>query len=115
MNNILKEKLYNYCYQIKTGKPVANIPVQNRYVQEAEEMIIDNGLIFFPKFLYEGWTTIWVFKKPFMKEIIERILELFPPEQPQTAFDHWVLGKLFGYSDEAIEKYINLKCEKITV
>jgi hypothetical protein len=50
--------------------------------------------------LAEGWKTFWVFKRPYMKEVIRRA-----PEAPQTIVDHWYLGKLFGYGDDEIERY----------
>jgi len=101
MNNILKEKIYNYCYQIKTGKPVANIAVQNRYVDEAKQIINENKLRYFIEFLSVNWASLWIYKKDFMLEVIKAL-----PDNPKTIYDHWVLGKAFGYSNEAIEDFL---------
>ncbi len=101
MNNTLKEKIHNYCYQIKTGKPVANIAVQNRYIVEAKQIINENKLRYFIEFLYVNWSSLWIYKKEFMIEIIKAL-----PDNPKTIFDQWVLGKAFGYTDEAIEDFL---------
>lgn len=47
--------------------------------------------------------TIWIYKEKYMLEIIKNL-----PEQPKTVFDHWILGKAFGYSDESIKKFIGI-------
>ena len=28
------------------------------------------------------------------------------PDQPNTPYDHWILGKMFGYPDEEIRDFI---------
>jgi len=52
-------------------------------------------------FLSNGWFRLWIFKKDIMLEIIKVL-----PDKPNSIFDHWVLGKVFGYSDEAIEEFL---------
>ena len=101
MNNILKEKIYNYCYQIKTGKPVASVVIQDRYINEAKQIINKNGLKYFIEFLSDDWFTLWIFKRDIMLEIIKAL-----PDKPISIFDHWILVKAFGYSDEAIEEFL---------
>jgi hypothetical protein len=87
---------------VKRGKPSAILPVQNRYVKQAKEKILKNyGLQVYEQQLSEGWTVLWIYKKDYMLEVIKML-----PEKPKTIFDHWVLGKVFGYSDEAIEEFI---------
>lgn len=101
MNNILKEKIHNYCYQVRTSKPVANIAIQNRYIDEAKRIINENKLRYFIEFLSVNWSSLWIYKKDFMLEIIKAL-----PDNPNCVYDHWVLGKAFGYSDEAIEEFL---------
>ena len=36
-----------------------------------------------------------------MLEIIKAL-----PHNPKTVYDHWVLGKAFGYSDESIGEFL---------
>ena len=103
MDNILKEKIYNLCYQVKTGKPAANLPIQKRYSNQATQIIVKEcRLKYRIEPLSEGWSNFWIFKKDYMLEVIKRL-----PQKPKTTFDHWVLGKAFGYSDEAIEEFLS--------
>ncbi len=102
MNEFTQGQIDIYCQSVFAGcKPCALLPLQDRYVEEARQIINDNSLFFYSEFLYEGWQTVWIYKESFMLEIIKAL-----PDDPQTAFDHWVLGKAFGYSDEAIEEFL---------
>ena len=42
-----------------------------------------------------------------MLEIIKSL-----PENPTTNYEHWILGKAFGYSDGAIKEFLELRGEK---
>lgn len=107
MNDDLKSRINNYCYLVKRGKPSAMLPVQNRYINEAMEIVEGyKGLYYINKYLSDGWREFWIYRKPFMSEVINNL-----PGKPKTIYDHWLLGKAFGYSDEAIEEYI--KREKL--
>lgn len=103
MNNILKEKIYNLCYQVKTGKPAASMPIQKRYSNQAKQITLKEcRLKCHIEPLSEGWINFWIFKKDYMLEVIKGL-----PSKPKTTFDHWVLGKAFGYSDEAIDEFLS--------
>jgi len=103
MNVELKTQINNYCYLVQRGKPSAMLQVQNRYVNEAMEIVEGyKGLYYINKYLSDGWREFWIYRKPFMLEVIKSL-----PEKPKTIYDHWLIGKAFGYSDEAIEEYIN--------
>jgi hypothetical protein len=102
MNNQLTEKIHNYCDYVITGKPAANLPIQNRYINEAKWIIsMEYNLKTFIEPLAENWSILWIFRKDFMLEIIKAL-----PDKPNSVFDHWVLGKAFGYTDEAIEEFL---------
>ncbi len=101
MNNILKEKINNYCYQVETGKPIANLPIQKRYIIQALKIIKEYGLKSYEENSAAGWSILWIFKRGYLLEVINNL-----PEKPKTVYDHWVLGKAFGYSDEAIEEFL---------
>lgn len=90
-----------YCYLVERGKPAAMLPVQTRYVDEATRIIKNNGLNSYVTHLTEEWSTVWVYKYPYLLDVIK-----MTPQAPKTTFDHWVLGKLFGYSEEAIQDFI---------
>jgi len=108
MNEFTKGQIDKYCESVIAGcKPVAMFPIQDRYIEESIKIINENyngSLLSHTEFLYKDWTTVWIYKKPFMIEIIKSL-----SEKPKTIFDHWVLGKAFGYSDEAIEEFIKIK------
>lgn len=94
-------QLEAYCMMVERGKPAANLPIQSRYAEEAISIIKRHGLKYIKNPLSDGWEEIWVYKYPHIGDII-RVL----PQVPKTAFDHWVNGKLFGYSEEAIHEFL---------
>lgn len=104
MNEFLKGQIYTYCELVDRGKPAAIISVQDRYLIEAIEIIKSNKLNFLVEELSEGWKTLWIYKDKYIQEIIKKM-----PEKPKTIYDHWVLGKIFGYSDEAIKSFLETK------
>lgn len=101
MNERLKGKLDAYCEMVITGKPCAMLPIQERYVMLALEIIQNHKLQGYTEPLSNNWVTIWIYKKKFMIDIIRKL-----PNKPKTIYENWVIGKVFGYSDEAIERYI---------
>lgn len=114
-DNIIS-KIESYCYFIGTGKLVAMEPIRKEDIKEAKKFIKKNGMNYFIKnisrkdweaFGYskeidENCVQIWIYEKPVMLNIIKRM-----PKRPKTIYDHWVLGKIFSFSDEKIEEYIN--------
>lgn len=99
-------KVETYCYMVKRGKSAAMIPIKNSQLNGLKNIIETRfELKTYVEDLVDGeWTTLWIYKKDYILDIIKSL-----PEQPKTVFDHWVLGKLFGYSDEAIEEFIRAK------
>lgn len=101
-NDWLKSQVEAYCYMVSRGKPAAVLAIQNRYSTEINSIVKSfQGLKTFEQFLSEGWISLWIYKKDYILEVIKSL-----PEEPKTIYDHWVLGKVFGYSDEAIEEFI---------
>lgn len=90
------------CYMAQRGKPAAVMAIKTKYLVDAVKRIDSLfGLYTYEKFLENDWVELWIYKKDFMLDIIKSL-----PEKPNTIYDHWILGKVFGYSDEAIEEYI---------
>lgn len=54
--------------------------------------------------LSKGWVTFWGYKYPHILEVIKNM-----PQAPKTVYDHWVLGKLFGYDEVAIQEFVQTK------
>lgn len=91
-----------YCYMVQRGKPAALLAVgQNcaehvrEYVKEAYDLqiFIDN--------LSDGWVQVWIYQHSHIREVIQAL-----PRVPQTAVDHWMLGKLLGYDEPAIAAFL---------
>jgi hypothetical protein len=102
MNNIILEQINFYCDMVNKGKPSACQAIQERYISKATEIIEENKLKVYIEELYPDWKTIWIYKDDYMLEIIKEL-----PKEPKTIFDHWILGKAFGYSDEAIRDFVD--------
>ncbi|UYZ36778.1 hypothetical protein OD350_03655 [Clostridium beijerinckii] len=104
MSNIILEKIDFYCDMVLKGKPCACEAIQDRYVSEVINKINNLKLKSYIEELSTGWKTIWIYKDEYIIEIIKEL-----PEEPKTIFEHWILGKVFGYSDEAIRNFIQTK------
>lgn len=103
VNPIVKGQILNYCETVSLGiKTIAMLPVQERYTQEIVEYIHQGQkLFFYVEPLAEKWVNIYIFKYSFLIDVIKVL-----PEKPRTIYEHWVLGKAFGYSDDSIAKFI---------
>lgn len=104
MKEILAQ-IETYCYLVQRGKPCALIPLQERYLN----MVLEHIKTLFKLNVYatklsDGWASVWIFKDDYMLDVIKSL-----PEQPKTIYEHWVLGKAFGYSDEAIRDFLGTK------
>lgn len=101
-----KEELRIYCDLVKKGKPAACIPLQVRHIDEARAIVNQEGVLqVHVEGLSEGWVTFWVYRYPHILEAIKNT-----PQAPKTAYDHWILGKLFGYEEAAIQEFIQTRC-----
>ena len=99
-----KGEIRTYCYMVQTGKPAALIPFQERHVDAAVVFVtVELGLSTYIEKLAEGWVSFWIYKYPHILEVIKST-----PQAPKTAFDHWVLGKLFGYEEAAIQEFLSV-------
>lgn len=90
-----------YCYMVKRGKPAAMVAVQERYRTEVIRIVADMGLQTYIEPLDDGWFTLWIYRYPHIFEVIKCL-----PQTPKTITDHWILGKLFGYDEEAIQEFL---------
>ncbi len=91
-------KIQVYCYMVQRGKPAAMLPIQEKLLGKAITLVVkDHSLNYHIGQLCKGWITFWIYKQPHILEVIKTV-----PDKPETIFDHWVLGKLFGYDEVAI-------------
>lgn len=94
-----------YCYEISKGtKPVAMIPVKTIYVEQLKEYVEKEKLYVSVEEVkgYPEWSTVYIFRDKYLKDVIKNA-----PDTPNSIYDHWVLGKLFGYSNADIKAYVS--------
>jgi hypothetical protein len=103
-----KGEIETYCYMVQRGKPAAMVPVQERYLEEVVALVkrLPSLKVYIER-LDKGWATLWIYKYPHILEVIKSV-----PQVPNTVFDHWALGKLFGYEEAAILEFIEIKHEQ---
>ncbi len=102
MNNSILKQADSYCKMIKRDKPCSCQAIQDRYVEELTLRIHEvYGLKTYIEDLAPMWKTLWTYKDDYMLSIIKSL-----PNEPKTPYDHWVLGKAFGYSNEAIRIFL---------
>lgn len=91
-----------YCYMVQRGKPAALMPIQERHLEAAEKTVTEVfGLKIYVEKLHPGWVSLWIYKYPHILEVIKTA-----PQDPRTVTDHWLLGKLFGYEEAAIQELL---------
>ena len=95
-------EIETYCYLIIRGKPTAVVSIQNRYASKAIKKIISYKLKAYFKKVNDDWGELWIYKDDYMFEVIKSL-----PDKPKTIYEHWILGKVFGYSEEAIKKFVS--------
>jgi hypothetical protein len=91
------------CYMVERDvKPASCIPIQLKHYDDTKELMKNYDVNYYIEELSEEWFTLWIYKYNHILDII-----IHSPNEPKTIYDHWILGKLFGYSDSSIEKFIN--------
>lgn len=104
MSEGIRAQIIGYCEAVETGsKPAALMSIQTRYEEEAVKLIKRFGLNAYTKKVIEdeNWRILWIYKEPYLLEIIK-----MASRYPTSIYEHWLLGKLFGYSEEAIKKFL---------
>lgn len=104
MSDEIKMQIEMYCQAVATGnKPVAMLSIQSRYSNEIKKMVEREGLKIHLVDVNRNnsWNTAFIYRHDYLLEVIKKA-----PERPNSIYEHWVLGKLFGYSDEAIKDFL---------
>jgi len=97
---IFKGEFHIYVQQVITGaKPIAVCSMTKKQIEYAKNYINKyyKGRIK----LYINNQDVWIYKHEYLLKVIKSL-----PEQPKTTFDHWILGKAFGYSDDSIGEFL---------
>lgn len=103
MNDYLMAQINENCFMVERGKPSSVIAIKNINCSQAIKLVNEHGLKHKLKDLDDNWKSLWIYKYEYMSEVINSL-----PDKPKTLFDHWILGKAFGYSGEAISDFIKM-------
>jgi hypothetical protein len=102
MNDYTFGQFIELCQSVFRGcKPCAMMPLKKRDLDEALFFCNDEGCYSKTNKIDGEWVEFWIFKRMEIEKIIELI-----PEEPKTPLDHYLLGALFGYSNDAICDFI---------
>lgn len=94
-----------YCEQVSTGAKLAGeICVPKRHVSMVKQTVKTWGCSVLCA-EHEERVTVWIYKYPFVKFLIEALF-FSKTEGKPTAAEIWAAGKVFGYSDFEIAKYL---------
>jgi hypothetical protein len=106
----MKEELIriieDHCYLISKGVRSAAL-VSFQQNKKTDINIIDevakrNNVKYYIKPYYkDGWKELWIYENDIVKYIIDEL-----PDIPRLPSEHYLLGKLFGYSDDKIFDFI---------
>ena len=95
-----------YCEQVNTGaKLCAQLIIKNEYLAIARDVIKKETC---KSLCFDGshdFKVVFIYKYNFAKFIIYELAKRSEKKKPD-AFEIWVTGKMFGYSDYEISKYL---------
>jgi hypothetical protein len=103
MNDFTKGQLTELCQAVYRGaKPCAMMPIKESDKQIAKITAMKENCKFrIEEEHIDGWIVIWIYVHDELMNVIDCL-----PEKPITAADHYLLGALFGYSNEMICKFL---------
>ena len=84
-------------------RPVALVMVRNNHIEESKNLIKTENLFMILNPRGENHTAIYIFKHHYVENIIN--FTLGKPHD-RKALMWWMEGKMFGYSDEEIARYV---------
>jgi hypothetical protein len=96
-----------YCEQINTGaKPCAQLMFQTQYLTLIKNTIKKEKCkaIYFDE--DQDFKVVFIYKYEFVKLIIDELLIKKSKKIIPNGFEVWAAGKLFGYSDFEISRYL---------
>jgi hypothetical protein len=105
MNEFREGQLHTYCGLVKAGKPLAVLTIKENEIEKCMDIICriyDLKLSIVES--AKPWKDLYIYQTELMGEVLKSL-----PEKPKSIFDHWVLGKAFGYSDQAIMNFLHSK------
>lgn len=99
-------KVEVYCEQVQAGAKLnASCLVNKRDIDIARRLIADAGLkAIIDEDHSEDFADVDIYKYEFVRALLDGLNER---GAPRSAFDNWVNGKLFGYSDYEIARWLH--------
>lgn len=89
-----------YCEMVKAGKPVASVQVPTTIVDAIQQLCENEGCLTYCADSVPGWHCLFIYQRPFLKEIIEHSLSMTDANAVQAFFR----GAMYGYEMTAIER-----------
>ena len=91
-----------YADLVMRGKPAASLMVPRSVLDDARETAVEAGCHVHGTGKAESeWAVLWLYSRPFMREVIEALLA-FAPQLPPAVLC-WYEGALYGYGLDQIE------------
>ena len=84
-------------------RPVALVMVRNEHIEESKKLIKTENLFMVLNPRGENHTAIYIFKYFCIENVINFTLG---KNYDRKALMQWIEGKMFGYSDEGINRFI---------
>jgi len=111
MEDTFLDKIEQDCYLVSKGvRAAALLQFQHKKTSDVDEIITitkkHNVKYELKPFYKDGWTELWIYENNIVRYIINEL-----PDKPNLPSDHYILGKLFGYSDEKIFDFCKNKAE----
>lgn len=100
-------RIYTHVLLVKAGvRSVALEMVSNEHVEDCLKIIKNENLQYMLNPRGETHTSVYLFKHSCMKNVIN--FTLGNPHK-KTALIQWIAGKMFGYGESEIDRFIALK------
>lgn len=104
LNEFTSGMLMQIAYDVERGaKPAGEVTVKKDKVSEYVSLVHKHSkTVCYIEPLDDTFSTVFIVKDPRMVALLRA-----RPRDPKTITDHFLLGKLFGYSDDAILDWID--------
>lgn len=89
-----------YCQMVCAGKPVASCQVPDMLADDLLGLCEREGCLTYTANAARGWKTLFVYRRPFLKEIIKHSLSMTDASSVEVFFR----GCMYGYDLATIEE-----------
>ena len=96
---------------LKGVRPAAKLTILNEQLEEVEKTVAHDGLHMYAIPHDPHRTQVFIFRHPYLAAIIKSVIG----QEKDKVFRAWCFGKLFGYSDEEIGRFLGKLNPKVLV